>query len=481
MLSLSRIEAIAPDQAALAAAAKLLKPAAWPLLARDPAGAVVWGEAQGSGSSPYRLMFDPADGGHKCSCPSRKFPCKHVLALMWQFVDHPDRFTVGEPAPWVSEWLSRRRPSTPGGPKGQTVEAGVAGQAPGRGASLAAIPAAAPETAPDEGDVETEAAAARRRERLEAAREASVTEGLEALEVWLGDQLNAGLAGFPGRAPGACRMAAQRLVDAKAAALAARLDALPAGLFARPEDLREDFAILELGRLRLIAGAWRRRAGLDPTLEQDLRRAIGWSVRREALLADPSALRRTGSWIVAGTRSVVQPDRLRRTETWLCAERPAESGPGAALLLDFTPVQAGPAGGELPPGEAFEAELVFYPSPAPLRALIAARTPATRLAAAPDGGPTLADAFAAHRARVTVLPWIEDDMLRAGAGRIVAGRGGLWLSDEAGALALPLAPDASRAGEALLSLPLAGLAGIWDGQRLTLLAASTPHGPWFAP
>ena len=93
---------------------------------------------------------------------------------------------------------------------------------------------------------------------MRTAREASVTAGLEALDVWIGDQLNTGLAGFVQRAQTACRTAAQRLVDVKAAGLAARLDALPGALLSRPEPLRPDFLLAELGRLHLISAAWRR-------------------------------------------------------------------------------------------------------------------------------------------------------------------------------------------------------------------------------
>src|SRR2546423_12257836 len=82
VLSLEKIEALAPDQAALDAARKLLKAATWPTLACDDAG-LVWGEAQGSGATPYRVVISEIDAGYKCTCPSRKFPCKHSLALMW--------------------------------------------------------------------------------------------------------------------------------------------------------------------------------------------------------------------------------------------------------------------------------------------------------------------------------------------------------------------------------------------------------------
>ena len=469
MLSLTQIEALAPDQSALTAASKLLKPSAWPLLARDEASSVVWGEAQGSGSAPYRLMFDPADRGHKCSCPSRKFPCKHVLALMWQYVEHPERFTVAAPAPWVTEWLSRRRPGAAGRPA-PAVEKGAV--------SIAA--AATPDAESARDDPAAQAQAAQRRAKSEAAREASVSVGLDAVDVWIGDQLNAGLAGFAGRAQAVCRAAAQRLVDAKAGTLAARLDALPPALFGRPEALRPDYLVAELGRLHLIAAAWKRRDSLSEGLREDLRRTIGWTPRREEVLADPAAVRHGGEWVVAGVRGVIQPDRLRRTETWLMAAGPADGRPHTALLLDFTPVQTGAVGDLLPAGERFPAELVFYPSALPLRALIASRGPATALGVAPSSDGGLAQALAAHQARLAVLPWLGDDLLLAEGGTIVASGDGLWAADATGGLSLPLAPHQAREAAPLVGLPLSGLAGLWDGQLLTLLAAGTPVGPWFA-
>ena len=86
-IELSKIEELAPDQASLSAAAKLKKPGPWSLLGCDDAAGLIWGECQGSGSSPYRVMCSEADYGYKCTCPSRKFPCKHSLALMWMRAD----------------------------------------------------------------------------------------------------------------------------------------------------------------------------------------------------------------------------------------------------------------------------------------------------------------------------------------------------------------------------------------------------------
>ncbi len=78
-LTRQTIEAMAPDQAALKAASGLLKPALWPMRGQSFTGNLIWGECQGSGVNPYRVMADTQDIGSKCTCPSRKFPCKHAI------------------------------------------------------------------------------------------------------------------------------------------------------------------------------------------------------------------------------------------------------------------------------------------------------------------------------------------------------------------------------------------------------------------
>jgi predicted signal transduction protein with EAL and GGDEF domain len=72
--------------------------------------AAVWGECQGSGSKPYQTQVDVSGAGptFRCSCPSRKFPCKHGLALLLLQAQTPQTFTAAEPA-WVSEWRASRQ------------------------------------------------------------------------------------------------------------------------------------------------------------------------------------------------------------------------------------------------------------------------------------------------------------------------------------------------------------------------------------
>ena len=311
-LTRERIESLAPDQASLAAALKLAKPTTWPVLAANADASVLWGECQGSGSTPYRVVVSPDDTGYKCTCPSRKFPCKHVLAVLWLLIDKPDRFATEAPPPWVEEWSARRRPGgggpRPGRPK---VDDGEPKAAPSLDAALAAEPKVAP------ADPKAAARAEAQRQRLKAERENAVLAGLDDLDRWILDQLSQGLAGFAQRSQAAVRTLSTRLVDAKAGGLAARLDQLAAELFRAPEGQRADLAVERLAAMTLIASAWRHRDRLSPPLHEDARRAVGWSVRREDLLADPAAPRVGATWIVAANLSEVQPDKLRRLETWL--------------------------------------------------------------------------------------------------------------------------------------------------------------------
>ena len=99
-ITLDTVTALAPDQASLNAASKLLKPAKWPLRQQETAAGLVWGECQGSGANPYRVVFDLGDQGYKCTCPSRKFPCKHTLALMWMYAEGAGDFTPGTTPDW---------------------------------------------------------------------------------------------------------------------------------------------------------------------------------------------------------------------------------------------------------------------------------------------------------------------------------------------------------------------------------------------
>jgi hypothetical protein len=464
-LSIGDVERIAPDQESLNAARKLLKPGVWPLRAREADGPLIWGECQGSGATPYRVCVDLGDLGYKCTCPSRKFPCKHALALMWAKVEMADGFLEGARPDWVGDWLSRRRTG------GARSAAGEGKPQPQKSATSAVE---AEEAEPAERDPAAEARAAAQRQRLFEAREASVAAGLDELERWIEDRLEEGLAAFAASAAHACRAAGQRLVDAKAPGLARLVDELPQRLFAAPDAIRGDVLIRELGGLVLACEAYRRQADLPAPLRRDVRRHIGWSQGRDELLADPEALRVSDVWSVVGTRSEVQADNLRRIETWLM--RAGGGDPAFALLLDFVPVAGGPSGSPYAPGEAFEAELAFYPSAAPLRALVRERQGAAQpVWREPTGG--LAAALERWEAALAVQPLQRAWPVVAAGVRI--GRAGARLVAADDQLQLPLDPRQEAEAVALMGLGEIAVTGVWSGFELNLLSASTPLGAWF--
>src|SRR5262249_51329624 len=148
----------------------------------------VWGECQGSGATPYRVVVNEADAGYKCTCPSRKFPCKHALALMWMRADKSAAFAPANVPDWVKDWLSRRRGTSRAPSKAEDESKKPKARPSIR---LTEIPEAEADADPK---AEQRAAAARERNRLE--REAAVLAGLDDLDTWLSDQVQHGMASF---------------------------------------------------------------------------------------------------------------------------------------------------------------------------------------------------------------------------------------------------------------------------------------------
>ena len=74
-----QIIALAPDAASAKAGRSLATASKWQNVGQDERA--LWGECQGSGAKPYQTVIDLNEPAFKCSCPSRKFPCKHALGL----------------------------------------------------------------------------------------------------------------------------------------------------------------------------------------------------------------------------------------------------------------------------------------------------------------------------------------------------------------------------------------------------------------
>lgn len=465
MVDRAQIQALAPDSASLSAAVGLVAPRKWVSTSQAAARSLWFGECQGSGSAPYRVVVAVDDLGYKCTCPSRKFPCKHVLALLIIGTDAPARLVEGTVPDWAEDWIGRRRKKEAPTP----APAGAA--SPGRGASFAEAEEAAAATAgPSEASLARSA-------KLRASREAAMDEGVVALESWVTDQLERGLATFVRDPRAPARTAAARLVDAKAPGLAGAIDQLAADLLAAPESARVPLAIEALARILTLARAFLRRDALTAPARAEVGRLVGIPARREEVLADPDAVRARGSWTVVGARSVIQVDQLRRNETWLLRDGDGDGdAPRFAVLIDYHPLSLGVVRSGFVPGERLEAEVAWFPAPAPRRAVIVERAPTAPDGRAPASTATLDDVAAARRAELAVAPWAGPTPFVLGPCQILRDAdGALFLADPVAAV-----PLVGRTGaRALGGLALCDAVGLWDSSGARLLSADSAIGRWF--
>ncbi|MFB9622790.1 SWIM zinc finger family protein [Nonomuraea helvata] len=353
--SRDQVLALAPDASSQKAAQGVATPGKWSL--RGATGTIVYGECKGSGARPYLACVDLNEPAYRCSCPSRKFPCKHALGLllMWS----ADGLPVTEDAPqWVTEWVEGRAERA--AKAAAKIEVARARKAAESDTSDGGGSGAASEGGVSEGGrsrAAGEVAAASER-RPESVRHGRVAAGLTELERWLDDQVRQGLAGA---AEHEWEGLAKRLIDAQAPGVAGIVSRL--GRVRADDDwpgrLLEEYALI-----RLLAIAYRRRSELPAPLAETVLSRVGFPVGRDEVLAGPGVRDR---WDVLGRRDEVQ-DRLTARRVWLRGRHTGR----AALVLSFAP-QGQPLDASLVTGTTIDADLGFYPGAAPLRALVAAR------------------------------------------------------------------------------------------------------------
>lgn len=82
------VDAAAPNAEAAKNGRGLVLKNKFAVLRIDEEQTILFGECQGSGKEPYRCSCDfirPDKPTHRCSCPSRQFPCKHCVGLMYAY------------------------------------------------------------------------------------------------------------------------------------------------------------------------------------------------------------------------------------------------------------------------------------------------------------------------------------------------------------------------------------------------------------
>lgn len=101
------ILSLAPNPAAAANGKKISKSGSFQKLYRAADDTLFMGECKGSGKNPYITSADYIDPDHpvfRCSCPSRQFPCKHALGLLYEMMSDK-KFEICE----IPEDIQRKR------------------------------------------------------------------------------------------------------------------------------------------------------------------------------------------------------------------------------------------------------------------------------------------------------------------------------------------------------------------------------------
>jgi hypothetical protein len=427
--SSERILALAPDASSAKSGKDLANARKWVSFGSNDRA--LWGECQGSGAKPYQTQIDLSGPTFKCSCPSRKFPCKHSLGLFLLVTGGAKPPKPAGPPQWVEEWLASRE---------QRAEAK---------AKKATEAAAAP--------VDPHAQAKRIADR-----EKKVTAGVRELDTWLRDVVRQGLAAAQTQPYAFWESRASRLVDAQAPGLA-RLVRDMAGT-ASSGDAWQERLTRQLAQLHLALEGYDRQDALPPDVRADLRALVGWPQSQDELLTQPGVL---DTWFVVGQRVTLE-DRLRAQRTYLFGQQTGRS----ALLLQFAHGTS-PFTETLLAGTRLDAELAFYPGALPLRAVLKQRTGSVSPIDHLPGHPTLTAAISAYARQLAVSPWTDVYPLPV-RGVIPQTDAGRWWLVDTDHRHVPLDRRFAH-GWRLLAVsggqPI-DVFGEWDGQTLLPLSAA---------
>lgn len=359
--STAQVTAVAPDAGSLKGARSVASPGKWQ--ATGLFDDVLWGLCRGSGRIPYQVCVDLSAPAYKCSCPSRKFPCKHSLGLLLMWAEGTAPGPDTDPPAFVAEWQAGR--------------------------AARAARAATPRSA---GPVDPESARKRARQREE-----RVAAGMAELSRWLDDQIQQGLAGAERAGFAPFETMAARLVDAQAPAAASAVRRLGGVAGIGPQ--WADRLLGDLAMLRLLVTGHERLGTLSPALAATVRTRIGFSVSTEDVLATPPV---HDHWQVLG-RTDSDDGTITTRRTWL---RGVDSGRFALHLSFAAPGQTLAA--DLVPGTSFDGDLCFYPGAAPLRALVRDRQGTPRPLGSPSGATTMRDALRGWAGVLAAEPWRLD-------------------------------------------------------------------------
>ncbi|MFK8079953.1 MAG: SWIM zinc finger domain-containing protein [Granulosicoccus sp.] len=323
MITADQVTVLAPDAASYKAGKALATHSKWSDLGHT--GHMLWGLAKGSGSKPYMTQVALPELACNCTCPSRKFPCKHGLGLMFLAADDLSLFRQKETPDWVTAWHESRAARE--AKKSQTNK----NRKPKNEASVA--------------------------KTLEK-RTARVDEGITFLQEFLLDIISQGLGQPAIEKSETWDTAARRLIDYQAPGLARQVRILGDWVHSTPQ--WEQHLLYEMGSLYAMLQSYQQRDLLSNDLRREIEQRIGWQIDKEEVLKSQFV---SDNWFVA-FQTISRVEKLTSFANWLYGQNHNQW----ALILSFNTSDAVPAG-FWPVGSTISTELAYYPGAVPERAI----------------------------------------------------------------------------------------------------------------
>ncbi len=447
-LTETQAEALAPDEAALYAARSLARGNQWLTTARSERG--IWGEMQGSGKNPYRAQVDLAtlEVAFKCSCPSRKFPCKHSLSLLLLYVKEGKLFSPTAEPDWVQTWLDQRQSK-----KQTPTNANDDNNEPNNDS---------------ETDKKTKDKEKRSQTQLDRAQN-----GIAELSLWLSDLIHGGLLALPEKSAAYFEQMSTRMIDAGMPGLSNTVRKLRKINYLDTSVWHAE-ALKIVGDIALIVTAFERIEQLPAAMQAEVRNQIGFKTQKADLLNDPNAATLQDQWLVL-SRTLLPAE----TDPTLMEQRILLYGlthRRFALLLDhgFKIAPNTPELVTFEPSAIVTANLIFFPAATPFRALV--RQVQDAQLTLPQTLETHADFHAAHLGFVHAQqqnPWL-DGLLQVVQNVAITSENLTWLLRDVAGFRLPIHQKVERA-------KVYQLLAMTGGAPVTLFftrqdAQAIPHG-----
>lgn len=394
-LTEEQIMQLAPDASSIKAGKNLAQKLHWVWLAQSERA--IWGHCQGSGKTPYQTVVDTQHIAFKCSCPSRKFPCKHGLGLLLLYAREPKLFQQEEEPEWVTAWLNKREE------KEQQKEQKKQTPAP----------------------VANEAAQVKRQQQ----RHQKVLQGIDDLETWMKDLIRNGLLKVPERASTLFETISRRMVDAQASGLANRLRNMQNINYY--EEGWKYTLTEQLSKLYLLMQAYRQLEAQPEDWQAEIRTQIGYLQSKEEVLAGEAI---TGQWTVIDKQSTHIND-LRVDVHWLYNI----NHHNLVVHQQFTPNGAIPEF-QLIADRTYTGTLYLYKGISNPRRVLIHHFTLSPQTATPDFHPNLSDAAATYRQRIQENPLAENVPLLIGPLTLVS-QDKQWYVQDADHRLMPVSID----------------------------------------